>query len=245
MILVTGATGTVGSEVARQLIAAGQKPRLLVRNPEKAKAFEGKAEIVKGDLDDAASLSAALKGVDKLFLLTSGVDGPRLEEKAIDQAKAAGVKHVVKLSVIGAEYEALSFGKWHRKSEKKLEASGLAWTFIRPGNFMSNALMWGRHHQGAGRHLPAGGRGQVGAHRPCGHRGGGGEGADHVRARGQGVCAHRAEGALDGRAGGHPLRGVGPEDQLCRRAAGRGGGRHAQGGDAAGSTWTRCSSSTR
>ena len=97
----------------RQLIAAGIKPRLLVRNPDKAKAFEGKAEIFKGDLDDAASVKKALEGCDHLFLVTSGL------------------KHVVKLSVLGAEYEAISFGKWHRANEKKLEASGLQWTFLR------------------------------------------------------------------------------------------------------------------
>jgi uncharacterized protein YbjT (DUF2867 family) len=141
MILVTGATGTTGREVATQLIAAGQKVRLLVRAPEKAKAFEGKAEIVKGDLNDAASLSKALAGCEKLYLVTMGPDGPRLEANAIDAAKAAGVKHVVKLSVLGAEYEGVTIGKWHRSSEKKLEASGLAWTHLRPGSFMSNALM--------------------------------------------------------------------------------------------------------
>ncbi len=142
MILVTGATGTIGGEVARQLIAAGIKPRLLVRNPDKAKAFEGKAEIFKGDLDDAASVKKALEGCDHLFLVTSGLDGPRLESATIDAAKAAGIKHVVKLSVLGAEYEAISFGKWHRANEKKLEASGMQWTFLRPGNFMTNTFMW-------------------------------------------------------------------------------------------------------
>jgi uncharacterized protein YbjT (DUF2867 family) len=142
MILVTGATGTIGREVVAQLVAAGQKPRVLVRSPEKLKHLEGKIEVVKGDLDDAASLAKAMQGCDKLFLLTAGVDGPRLEAKAIDAAKAAGIKHVVKLSVLGAEFEAVSFGKWHRASEKKLEASGLQWTFIRPGNFMTNTLMW-------------------------------------------------------------------------------------------------------
>jgi uncharacterized protein YbjT (DUF2867 family) len=143
MILVTGATGTIGGEVARQLIAAGQKPRLLVRNLEKAKAFEGKAELFKGDLDDAASVKKALEGCDKLFIVTGGLDGARLEGQTIDLAKAAGIKHVVKLSVIGAEYEAITFGKWHRANEKKLEASGMQWTFVRPGNFMTNALWWG------------------------------------------------------------------------------------------------------
>jgi uncharacterized protein YbjT (DUF2867 family) len=142
MILVTGATGTTGREVAKALIAAGERPRLLVRQPEKAKEFDGKAELFKGDLSDAASVGKALAGCDKLYLVTAGLDGPRLEAQTIDVAKTAGVKHVVKLSVIGAEYEMISFGKWHRASERKLEASGLAWTFLRPGNFMSNALWW-------------------------------------------------------------------------------------------------------
>ena len=72
MILVFGSTGTVGGEVTRQLIAAGQKPRLLVRDPVKAKKFEGKAEIIKGDIGDAKILAEALKGADKVFLATAG-----------------------------------------------------------------------------------------------------------------------------------------------------------------------------
>ncbi|QSQ21078.1 SDR family oxidoreductase [Pyxidicoccus parkwayensis] len=137
-ILVTGATGTIGGEVTRQLIAKGVRPRLLVRDPAKAREFEGKAELVKGDLGDAASLERAMQGVEKLFLVGAGVDGQVLEAKAVDAAKKAGVKHVVKLSVLGAQEETLAFGRWHRPVEKKLEASGLAWTFLRPVNFMSN-----------------------------------------------------------------------------------------------------------
>jgi predicted amino acid dehydrogenase len=66
MILVLGATGTTGGEIARQLIAEGQRPRLLVRNPERAREFQGKAEIVQGDLERTDSLSAAMKGVEEL-----------------------------------------------------------------------------------------------------------------------------------------------------------------------------------
>ncbi|WP_164011362.1 SDR family oxidoreductase [Pyxidicoccus trucidator] len=139
-ILVTGATGTIGGEVTRQLIAAGVRPRLLVRDPAKAREFEGKADIVKGDLGDPASLERAMKGVEKLFLVGSGVDGQVLEAKAVDAAKKAGVRHVVKLSVLGAEEEAITFARWHRPVEKQVEASGLAWTHLRPINFMSNML---------------------------------------------------------------------------------------------------------
>ena len=142
MILVLGATGTTGAEVARQLIAKGQKPRLLVRSPEKAREFEGKAEIVRGDMDSKDSLVSALRGIEKLYLVSAGTNGIDLEINAIDAAKKAGVRHVVKLSVIGADAPALTFSKWHARSEKHLIGSGLAWTMVRPANFMSNALMW-------------------------------------------------------------------------------------------------------
>ncbi len=144
MILVLGATGTTGGEVARQLIAAGQKPRLLVRNPDKAREFQGKAEIVRGDLDRPDSLVAAMKGVEKLYLVSAGANGPALEANAVEAAKTASVKHVVKLSVIGADTPVLIFSRWHAQSEKRLMESGLKWTMLRPGNFMSNALAWAK-----------------------------------------------------------------------------------------------------
>ncbi|MFL5437692.1 MAG: SDR family oxidoreductase [Myxococcales bacterium] len=142
MILVLGATGTTGGEVTRQLIAKGQRPRLLVRSPQKAREFEGKAEIVEGDMDSKESVASALKGIEKLYLVSAGVNGMDLEINAVDAAKKAGVRHVVKLSVIGADAPAMTFSKWHARSEKHLMGSGLAWTMVRPGNFMSNALMW-------------------------------------------------------------------------------------------------------
>lgn len=143
MILVTGGTGTVGSEVAKQLVAAGQRIRVLVRAPEKGVQKLGTGvELAKGDFTDAASLDAALRGADKLFLLAAGADMMQHEANAVDAAKRAGVKHIVKLSVIGAESESTPFGRWHRAGEKKIEASGVPWTFLRPTGFASNALMW-------------------------------------------------------------------------------------------------------
>jgi uncharacterized protein YbjT (DUF2867 family) len=142
MILVFGATGTTGGEVARQLIAAGERPRLIVRNPAKAVTFQEKADIVEGDLDRPESVAAAMKGVDKVYLVSVGANGPELEGGAIEAARQAGVSHVVKLSVIGAESPVLTFSKWHARSEKRLVESGLKWTMLRPANFMSNALGW-------------------------------------------------------------------------------------------------------
>jgi uncharacterized protein YbjT (DUF2867 family) len=142
VILVLGATGTTGGEVARRLIAAGQKPRLLVRSPEKAQTFRGRAEIVQGDLGRPDSLRVAMQGVDKVYLVSAGVEGPALEAKAIDAAKQAGVKHVVKLSVFGADQPVLIFSKWHAQAERHLMGTGLQWTMLRPANFMTNALTW-------------------------------------------------------------------------------------------------------
>ena len=142
MILVFGATGTTGGEVARRLIATGRQPRLLVRDPSKAREFQPTAEIVQGDLGRPESLGPAMKGVERLYLVSAGPSGPDLEANAIEAATKAGVGHVVKLSVIGADKPVLILSQWHAKSEKRLRESGLKWTMLRPGNFMSNALGW-------------------------------------------------------------------------------------------------------
>ncbi len=142
MILVLGATGTTGGEVARQLIAAGERPRLLVRDPARAREFEGRAEIVQGDLDDRASLTRALAGADHLYLVSAGSEIAEAEGHVTDAAVESGVKHVVKLSVIGADQPVLTLSKWHAASERQIMASGLQWTMLRPTNFMTNALQW-------------------------------------------------------------------------------------------------------
>jgi uncharacterized protein YbjT (DUF2867 family) len=151
MILVTGATGTVGSEVVEQLLALGERVRVLVRTPAKAAKFGAAVEIVQGDLEKPETLPAAFAGVDKVFLLSTGSDVARLEGHAIDAAKEAAVKHVVKLSAAGAEVDSvLRLGRWHRESEKHLEASGMTWTILRPGSFDTNALAWARSIQAQG-----------------------------------------------------------------------------------------------
>ena len=137
MILVTGAGGTVGSEVVNQLQPTGAQFRAAYHSQSKADAARAKGiDAVLIDYDKPETLDAALQGIDKLFLLSSS--NPSQELKAIDAAKRAGVKHIVKLSVIGAEEEAFSFAKGHRAAEKAIEASGIAWTFLRPNGFMDN-----------------------------------------------------------------------------------------------------------
>ncbi len=151
MILVTGATGTVGSEVVEQLLAAGQRVRVLARNPAKAAKFGAGVEVVQGDLEKPETLPAAFTDIEKVFLLSAGHEIARLEGHAIDAAKKASVKHVVKLSAEGAAYDpAIQLGHWHRESEKNLEESGLAWTILRPGNFDTNTLRWAPSIQAQG-----------------------------------------------------------------------------------------------
>lgn len=133
MILVLGASGTVGSEVVRQLSAKKVPFRAAYRDP--SKAPQG-VEAVKADLNDRASLDAAMRGVDRLFLLSPSQGAQEIA--AVEAARAAGVKHIVKLSVWGAEDAGFSFAKIHRPVEQAIEASGLSWTFLRPNSFMQN-----------------------------------------------------------------------------------------------------------
>ena len=144
MILVTGGTGTTGSEIIKQLAGAGAKQvRALVRNPEKG-AFirEAGFELVEGDFDRPETLDAALAGVERALLLTA--PDPRTVEhhrSFIEAAKRAGTRHVVKFSAIGADASAPEgIGKWHGQAEDELKASGLAWTMIQPNAFMQNML---------------------------------------------------------------------------------------------------------
>jgi uncharacterized protein YbjT (DUF2867 family) len=143
MILVTGATGDVGGEVVRQLVAAGETVRVLARDPVKAAKLGPAVEVVRGDLLQPETLTAALVGAEKLFLMAGAEDLPAVAQHAIPAAKHAGVRHVVLLSSSTILTEPMvTIGKWHLAAEQHLEASGLAWTMLRPGNFASNALRW-------------------------------------------------------------------------------------------------------
>jgi (4-alkanoyl-5-oxo-2,5-dihydrofuran-3-yl)methyl phosphate reductase len=140
--LITGATGTVGSRVVELLLERGQRPRIFVRNPEKARAHYGdRVDITVGDLTDTSSLSSALKGVDRLFLITSGPQIANLDQEAANAANSAGVKQLVKLSSMDAQQN-IGTGAWHARGEVAIRASGIPFTFVQPTGFMSNALEW-------------------------------------------------------------------------------------------------------
>jgi uncharacterized protein YbjT (DUF2867 family) len=143
MILVTGATGRVGSEVVRQLLAAGERPRTFTRDPDKARQRLGEqVDHVAGDLDRPETIEAALDGVDRVFLLTTQSNRqPEWESAVIRTAAHAGVAHLVKLSVFRADRRSsLQIARQHGQVEEALEASGLAFTVVRPVFFMQNLL---------------------------------------------------------------------------------------------------------
>ena len=141
MIAVTGATGNIGSHVVRELVRRKVKVRALSRDPSKLRT-DGH-EAMKADLLDAASLDAAFAGAEKVFLMAGARDLPRAAANAAGAAKRAGVRHVVMVSsgTILMRPEP-TIGRWHREAEEAIDASGLAWTFLRPDNFASNSLRW-------------------------------------------------------------------------------------------------------
>ena len=143
MILVSGATGTTGGQVVRHLSERGADFRALVRSEEKAKSLaEDGVHTVVGDFDSPETLDAALDGVDHAFLLTPASERQvELEANFIDAAKRAGVEHVVKLSVAGADPAApVRFAVNHAESEQHLKDSGIGYTILQPNGFMENHL---------------------------------------------------------------------------------------------------------
>lgn len=143
MILVTGATGTIGRHLVRALTDAGAPFRALVRD--EARGAELGCDFVVGDFDDPASVAAALRGVDRLLLNSGGalpVDGPqpmvRQQTTVIDAARAAGVSRVVKISAWRpAPGTKLSVGG-HWEIEQHLKNSGPEWSMLQPTGYMQN-----------------------------------------------------------------------------------------------------------
>lgn len=144
MIAVTGATGSIGAEVARLLIEANQKVRVLVRNPDKLGGLKGRVDAVQADLMEPKTLPAAFAGATKAFVLVASIqDIPTAAGAIFKAAESAGVKHVVFISsgTIGIK-PAVTIGNWHLEGERLLQATSMAWTMLRPNNFASNSLRW-------------------------------------------------------------------------------------------------------
>lgn len=143
MILVTGATGSNGTEIVKRLASRNAQVRAMVRSRERASAIAlSNVEVVEGDFDIPSTLVDALAGVERAFLLTNSSERAEAQQIAfIDAARQSGVAHIVKLSQFGADATSTGrFQRYHAAVEAALQASGIAYTFLRPNLFMQGLL---------------------------------------------------------------------------------------------------------
>ena len=144
MITVFGATGTTGVPLVDTLLAKGAKVRAVTSDPAKLDALKAKGcEAIVADFTDPAALNRACLTAERIYLVTPAHrDMRRWKADAIEAAKAAGVRHVVLATGLGASPKArLTFGMWHSETQELLKESGLDWTFVQPTYFMQN-LLW-------------------------------------------------------------------------------------------------------
>ncbi|RYE32463.1 MAG: SDR family oxidoreductase [Sphingobacteriaceae bacterium] len=145
-ILITGATGQVGSKVI-DILSNHKEVALVaaVRSVEKAEAFTQKGiAAVLFDFDNEQTYLNALTGIERLFIVTGyTVDMLRQSKALLDQAKIAGVKHVVHLGACGRDDTTVAHWAWHQLVERYIEWTGFTFTHLRPETFMQNMLTYG------------------------------------------------------------------------------------------------------
>lgn len=140
MIVVTGATGTVGRQVVMQLSERGAAVRAITRDPGSAGLRAG-VEVVRGDLADPASLEPHLAGADSLFLVWP-FPSPELAAGLGSRVVQMLARHVPRIVYLSAQAAAGRPGSFWATIERLIEQSGAAWTFLRPTGFAANTLMW-------------------------------------------------------------------------------------------------------
>ena len=143
MILITGASGSVGKAVLKQASRKESKFRAMFRSKEEAAKAPSGCAAVLADYSDKQSLRKAVDGVTSVFLVCSPIPQlVELESNMLDACKEAGVKHVVLNSALGAGDYPKSFPGWHRKVEDKLKATGMSYTILRPNGFLQNIVAY-------------------------------------------------------------------------------------------------------
>ncbi|MFJ8827011.1 SDR family oxidoreductase [Streptomyces sp. NPDC102467] len=140
MILVTGATGKVGSEAVRLLAAQHAPVRALVRDPSRAPrgGNGGTVEVVTGDFDRPATLDAAMRDVDTVLLVSPAV--PAQEIAVIDSAVRHGVRHIVKVTSKASADSPVDRRRGQAQIEAHLQACGVAHTLLRSNAYLQNLL---------------------------------------------------------------------------------------------------------
>jgi uncharacterized protein YbjT (DUF2867 family) len=143
MILVTGATGTVGSALVAALAARGARVRAFVRNPQKVPRLPG-VEAAQGDLLDRRAVAQAMKGCDRAFLASSaGPEQVEAQSSVVEAAREARLKLVVKLSALGADAQSpVNVLRWHGRTEDQLRRADVPHAILQPHFFMQNTLGW-------------------------------------------------------------------------------------------------------
>jgi uncharacterized protein YbjT (DUF2867 family) len=145
-ILVTGASGNIGSEIVKQLlgVAPAFSIKAAVHSRQNVKNVKDgdRVKVIPIDYNESDTLREALRDVDKLFLLTPDVpNAAYLASNAVTEAKKAGIRHIVKQSVMGANLDAdVGTMRLHRQVEEIIEQSGIPFTFLRPNEFMQNFI---------------------------------------------------------------------------------------------------------
>jgi uncharacterized protein YbjT (DUF2867 family) len=140
MILVIGGRSKIGSVLIELLVSSDQRVRVLVREGERAGGLPTAVEVATGDLADPGALAAAMAGIEKVFLLSSPHrDAVTWHCNAIDAARDAGVRLLVRSSIIGADKESpAEFVNAHTVCDRYLEQSGLDYVIVRPNLFLQN-----------------------------------------------------------------------------------------------------------
>jgi (4-alkanoyl-5-oxo-2,5-dihydrofuran-3-yl)methyl phosphate reductase len=143
MILVTGATGNIGSELVKLLVAKGEPVRVISRDEKKVSHLDPSVQRVIGDRHDASIVRKAAQGADKVFMLAMLFDkNHEADRLLVEEAKQAGVGQILMISSNSVRLEGNEIGRLHREKEQLVEDSGIPWTPLRPGGFMSNAILW-------------------------------------------------------------------------------------------------------
>jgi NAD(P)H dehydrogenase (quinone) len=143
MIIVTGATGKLGRHVLDALLAKvpAAEVAVAVRDPDKAKDLAARGvEVRRANYDEPASLEAALRGAEKVLLISASEIGRRAAQHraVVDAAKKNGVKLIAYTSVLHADTSTITLAAEHRESEAMIRASGIPYVFLRNGWYVEN-----------------------------------------------------------------------------------------------------------